>query len=252
MKRDENVTASGAGSEPEPSFRLPTPRLVMFDVDYTLLRPSRLFEAPGYQELGRMFGFELDLTRWHDAERAAFAVAAERRRRLGDAHDDGLMHAIAEAVIRALGGDDEVRVQAAAAEQIERWHQIENYTLYDDVLPCLERLEVAGVRAALVSNTARDLLEAIEHFSLSRFVVAEAASAKVGLMKPDPRIFGGILEQLGVSPSDAVMVGDSYHDDVLGARAAGMQGILLDRSGRSSKDAPTIRSLAQLPPALGL
>jgi FMN phosphatase YigB (HAD superfamily) len=48
------------------------------------------------------------------------------------------------------------------------------------------------------------------------------------------------------------MVGDSYHDDVRGAQAAGIVGILLDRSGGSTKPAPTIRSLAELPAALGL
>jgi HAD superfamily hydrolase (TIGR01509 family) len=224
----------------------------MLDVDYTLLRPSWLFEAPGYLALGRSFGLELEAARWHDAERAAFAAAVERRKRLGDEHDDGLMRAIAETVIRTLGGDDEARVQAAADEQIDRWHRIENYALYDDVLPCLRRLDEAGVPVALVSNTARDLLEAVEYFGLSRFVAAKAASAEVGVMKPHPEIFAVVLDELDLAPTDAVMVGDSYHDDVLGAQAAGMTGILLDRAGRSSKDVPTIRSLAELPPALGL
>jgi putative hydrolase of the HAD superfamily len=235
-----------------PALPLPTPRLVLFDVDFTLLRPSELFEAPGYVELGRQFGFDLDAARWPLAERAAFNAVAERRERFGENHDDGLMTAIAEAVIRALGGEGEDRIQAAALAQIDRWRQVENFDLYPDVLPCLQRLDDAGLAAGIVTNTDRDLLEAIEHFGLSRFVAAVSASYDVGVMKPNPRIYAHALAQAGISPADAVMVGDSYHDDVLGARAAGVAGILLDRAGGSTKPAPTIRSLAELPAALGL
>ena len=42
------------------SLPLPTPELVMFDLDYTLLRPSDQFEAPGYVRTGARFGLRLD------------------------------------------------------------------------------------------------------------------------------------------------------------------------------------------------
>ena len=242
----------GAPDGGVPAFPLPTPRLVLFDVDYTLLRPSELFEAPGYVELGRRFGFELDSARWPQAERAVFDALAERRERYGESHDDGLMIAIAEAVIGALGGEGRERIRAAALAQIERWHLVENFDLYPDVLPCLQRLDDAGLAVGIVTNTERDLVEAIEHFGLSRFLVAVAASYEVGVMKPSALIFERALTQAGVTAPEAVMVGDSYHDDVIGAQAAGMVGILLDRPGVSTKPAPTIRSLAELPAALGL
>jgi HAD superfamily hydrolase (TIGR01549 family) len=250
-----SVTGAGPGdaaSADVPVLPLRTPRLVLFDVDFTLLRPSELFEAPGYVELGRRFGFDLDAARWPLAERAAFNAVAERRERFGENHDDGLMIAIAEAVIGALGGEGEDRIRAAALAQIERWRRVENFDLYPDVLSCLHRLDDAGLAVGIVTNTDRDLLEAIEHFGLSRFVTAVSASYDVGVMKPDPRIYAHALEQAGVGPADAVMVGDSFHDDVLGAQAAGLAAILLDRSGGSKKPAPTIRSLAELPAALGL
>ena len=237
---------------PVATLPLPTPRLVLFDVDFTLLRPSELFEAPGYVELGRRFGLNLDAARWPLAERAALNAVIQRRAALGEVHDDGLMVAIAEAVIRALGGGEDPRVSAAAQAQIDRWHRVENFDLYPDVLPCLERLQAAGLVMGIVSNTERDLLQAVEHFGLSRFVVAVAASAEVGVMKPNPRIFSHALGQAGAAPGQAVMVGDSYHDDVRGAEAAGIAAILLDRRGGSPKPAPTIRSLAELPAALGL
>jgi HAD superfamily hydrolase (TIGR01662 family) len=244
--------ADGLRPSDTPALPLPTPRLVLFDVDFTLLRPSELFEAPGYVELGRRFGFDLDAARWPLAERAAFNAVAERRERFGENHDGGLMIAIAEAVIGALGGEGGERMRAAALAQIDRWRQVENFDLYPDVLPCLQCLDDAGLAVGIVTNTDRDLLEAIEHFGLSRFVAAVSASYDVGVMKPNPRIYEHALSQAGVSSSEAVMIGDSYRDDVRGAQAAGITGILLDRAGGSSKPAPTIRSLAELPAALGL
>jgi putative hydrolase of the HAD superfamily len=227
------------------------PCLVAFDADYTVLRPGPQFEARGYRELGHTFGLDLDESRWPQAERAAFLAVKERRELHRDGHDDGLMQAVALAVIRAMGGRGEARIRACAEAQIERWHRIESFSLYEDVLPCLRLLAAAGVRGALISNTARDLREAVAHFGLSSFIGTAVASSEVGAMKPDPRIFTVALARAGVAPEDAVMVGDNYYDDVLGARNAGMSAILLDRGGRSGKDVPTIRSLAELPAAVG-
>src|SRR5665647_1433130 len=56
------------------SLPLPTPELVMFDLDYTLLRPSDQFEAPGYVRTGARFGLRLDAGRSPQAERAAYAA----------------------------------------------------------------------------------------------------------------------------------------------------------------------------------
>ena len=53
-------------------------------------------------------------------------------------------------------------------------------------------------------------------------------SALVGHEKPDPRIFTCALERSGASPERTLHVGDLYHADVLGARAAGIHALLLD------------------------
>jgi FMN phosphatase YigB (HAD superfamily) len=48
------------------------------------------------------------------------------------------------------------------------------------------------------------------------------------------------------------MVGDSAEDDIDGARALGMHAVLLDREGWSDGSMGAIRSLLELPAALGL
>jgi putative hydrolase of the HAD superfamily len=70
-------------------------------------------------------------------------------------------------------------------------------------------------------------------------------------VKPSPSIFMVVLDELGVSPEAAVMVGDSLEDDVEGARALGMRAYLVDRDGRSeSEDA--IPTLLALPALIGV
>jgi HAD superfamily hydrolase (TIGR01509 family) len=231
---------------------LSPPALVMFDVDYTLLHPGPRFEAEGYRSLGAEFDLDLDPSRWDAAERAVHAAVRERRERLGTAHDQGLYEVIATTVIEALGGGDASAVTAAAREQVAQWGRLENFVLYDDVVPCLATLRAAGLRIALVSNTDRDLVAAAEHFGLGAFIDHAVASCLVGHCKPAPQIFTSLLELAGVPAEHAVMVGDDLEDDVAGAVAVGCRAVLLDRGGRRDVALPTIRSLVELPGLLGL
>jgi putative hydrolase of the HAD superfamily len=231
---------------------LPTPRLVLFDVDFTLLEPGDMFEADGYRAIGERFGLALDTSRWREAERAAFATVKRRRAEIGVAHDGGAYRAIADAIIEALGGGPPDAVRACAEAIVAEWVRLENFALYDDVLPCMARLHEAGIRMGLVSNTSRDLDEIVAAFVLADYVEVVVASIEIGLAKPSPAIFGAALERAGVLAADAVMVGDSVEDDVKGALACGMGAVLLDRAGRHDLPLPTIRTLADLPGMLGL
>lgn len=228
------------------------PALVIFDVDYTLLRPGTRFEAEGYRALGREFGLDLDPGRWEAAERAVYAAVMERRERLGTLHDEGVYEIVARTIIEELGGGDPEAVRAAARAQLAQWWNVEHFALYDDVLPCLERLRAAGLTIALLSNTNRDLDATAAHFGLGSLVDLTVASSVVGHCKPAPEIFAALLAEAHVAPNEAVMVGDNLEDDVRGAIAAGCHGVLLDRRGRWDVPVPTIRSLDELPALLGL
>jgi HAD superfamily hydrolase (TIGR01549 family) len=236
------------------SLPLPTPEVVVFDLDYTLLRPGDQFEAPGYVRTGARFGLVLDSRRWPQAERAAYAAAAKRRERTGLIHDDGLLPVIAHAIIDGLGGGPSDAVDRTREAIIDAWSRAENFGLYEDVLPCLKTLRTAGVRLALLTNAlGHGVEEIVAHFALDDYMDAAVSSADTGAVKPAPRMYATLFALLRVSPADAVMVGDSVEDDVEGAVAYGCAGILLDRSGRRrDADLPRIESLAELPAALGL
>ena len=237
-----------------PTLPLTTPQVVVFDLDYTLLRPSDQFEAPGYVRTGARFGLELDPARWPQAERAAYIAAAARREETGLIHDDGLLPVIAHAIIAGLGGGPAAAVEQTAQAIIVAWSRAENFGLYEDVLPCLDALKAAGIRMALLSNAlGHGVEEIVAHFALDDYMAAAVSSLDTGAVKPAPRMFSTLFGLLGISAADAVMVGDSLEDDVNGAIACGCPAVLLDRSGRRRDLAvPRLQSLAELPAALGL
>ena len=72
-------------------------------------------------------------------------------------------------------------------------------------------------------------------------------SAEVGARKPDAAIFARALEIAGVRAEQAVHVGDSLEEDVAGARAAGIEPVLIRRDGSPGPpDTRTITNLIEL------
>lgn len=68
-------------------------------------------------------------------------------------------------------------------------------------------------------------------------------SAHVGFNKLMPQVYELALSLLGIEPGDAVMVGDNWTDDVGGAGAAGIRGILL---GRDTEPLPRTEMISEL------
>jgi putative hydrolase of the HAD superfamily len=120
--------------------------------------------------------------------------------------------------------------------------------LFDDVMPALAHLRELGLILGLISNVDRDIAPLCQELGLSAWLQVVVTSQEVGFNKPQPEIFQAALKQAKVKPSEAIYVGDQHQIDVVGANAAGMRGILLDRSGYFEKitDCPRIRSLTEV------
>lgn len=91
----------------------------------------------------------------------------------------------------------------------------------------LERLRAAGLRLGVVSNSDGRVDAALRAAGLRDCFEVVVDSALFGAEKPDPAIFRAALDALGVAPVEALYVGDLYEVDVVGARAAGIEAILL-------------------------
>jgi putative hydrolase of the HAD superfamily len=221
-------------------------RAVLFDVDFTLVKPGPDLGPEGYRLLGRRFGLELDPARYAEA-RAAAIETVERHPELD--HDEEVWVLFTERIIRGMGGDSD-RAYECAVEMTRGWEQAANFELFEDTLPVLAELRAHGLKIGLVSNTGRDLAAFVAHHALD--VDAAVGSAKHGKTKPHPAIFLSALEELGVRAGEAAMVGDSPEDDVAGARALGMRAFLVDREGRFPEAVGRLPDLLALPAALGL
>jgi len=117
-----------------------------------------------------------------------------------------------------------------------------------EVLDCLQEL---GYRLGIVSNWSWNLRERVAQAGLEGYFEVEWASAYAGCNKPHPCIFEQALERMGVDPGRAVYVGDSYRHDVGGARAAGIDPVLVVRDGDDKDyDCPVIPDLRGLMPLL--
>jgi putative hydrolase of the HAD superfamily len=131
--------------------------------------------------------------------------------------------------------DLDVALAESLAEQY-RAERVACIRAYDDVLPCLERL-AGRVRLGVITNGASDLQRAkLEHAGLREWFDVTIISGEEGVAKPSAGIFTTLVETLGASPDEIVLVGDNPINDVAGACTAGLAGILLRRP-----DAPLFR-----------
>lgn len=131
--------------------------------------------------------------------------------------------------IAKLGGLDEARVPALLDAA---WPLHEAKNLWCKVPAglgeALDAIRALGVKVAIISNSEGMLdrlfadLGILQHFDLV------VDSGKVGVEKPDPRIFHIALERYGVAPQRALHLGDMFATDILGARAAGLRHALID------------------------
>ena len=106
-----------------------------------------------------------------------------------------------------------------------------DFIAFDDTLVALEKLKQAGYRVGVISNLRRDMDQLCGDLGLAPYLDFCLTSAEVGVEKPDPAIFVAALERAGVSPGEAVHVGDQPRSDLVGARGAGLHAVLLDRGG---------------------
>jgi putative hydrolase of the HAD superfamily len=220
-----------------------TVRALLLDALGTLLElepPAPRLRA----ELLERFGVQISET---DAQRAIAAEIAYYRAHLDDGHDPvalaELRSRCAEALREALPGDERVAAIDNAALTSALLASL-RFEPFADVCPALARARAAGRRLVVVSNWDVSLHEVLERLGLTPMLDGVVTSAAVGARKPSPEIFEHALGLAGVAAHEAVHVGDSLAEDVAGARAAGIEAVLIKRDGAPGP--PGVRTIATL------
>ncbi|KRF48302.1 HAD family hydrolase [Terrabacter sp. Soil811] len=124
--------------------------------------------------------------------------------------------------------------------------------LFPDVPGLLSAAEQEGLPVALLTNSAhaptRVKLEALD--LAERFEVVVTTDT-LGFGKPDPRVYLEACRLVGAEPHRVVCIGDSIEWDVLGAQAAGLRAVWLDRGGLGTTElVATVRGLDEVAAAL--
>jgi putative hydrolase of the HAD superfamily len=241
------VALGGLTSAPGPALAVDV-RAVLLDGLGTLLAlapppPSfvaRLWEDHGLRlaeaDAERAFRAEIAYYRAHHHEGRDVDTLADLRRRCAEVLRGALPPRVAEALPIA-------QLTAAMLGSLR-------FSAYPDAPVALAALRARGLKLVVVSNWDISLPAVLADTGLAGALDGVLTSAAVGAPKPTPAIFAAALALAGVAPAQAVHVGDSLAQDVLGARAAGIAPVLLCRAGRRATpapaDVPVIASLAEL------
>jgi len=156
------------------------------------------------------------------------------------------------ASLRAIGFKK--NLDTLAREVTRRWYSYERRVLFRDVKPTLRVLKRMELRLGIVSQnpmTGRRLRREVRALGIAEYFRIIMTSEDTKYDKPDPRLFEEASKRIRLEPAELCFVGNSYANDVLGARSAGIAPVLLDRERREeSRDCLVITSLLSLPSLL--
>ncbi|SDG51273.1 HAD family hydrolase [Klenkia brasiliensis] len=166
-------------------------------------------------------------------DRSAFAGVYDRIR----AQQGGsLRTALATELLGDAGARDELHERTRA-----HWRHPAG-TLYADVLPFLGALS-DDVVVGVLANQEETVIEALTRDGVADHVDVWGVSAVVGYEKPSPELFRWCLREAGVSPGEAVHVGNRLDTDVRPASALGLGTVWVLRG--EAPDRPTPEQLAE-------
>jgi len=105
-----------------------------------------------------------------------------------------------------------------------------------DMVALARELGELGVRVAVLSNSEGRLAELLAEIGIADVFAAVIDSGRIGIEKPDLRIFDHALEVLGAT-GPGIHIGDSWPADIVGALGAGWRAIWFGRRATAVQDA---------------
>ena len=210
-------------------------RAVLFDLDDTLFDHRHCARAA----LAELHNAHPPLQAFEFAEferlHARFLEELHHRVLIGELKLDDARRERFRRLFEAAGmTPDEQLVAGAAAAYRDGYQKIRQ-----PVAGAARLLGLVRQRApvAIVSNNLlEEQQDKLRHCGLDRYVDVLVVSEEAGTSKPDPEIFHLALRRLDCRPEEAVMIGDSWAADVVGAIEAGIRPIWFNPLGRPSPD----------------
>jgi HAD superfamily hydrolase (TIGR01549 family) len=208
-------------------------KVVLFDLVNTLVRHDPWPEERQHEAL-KEFGREIpkeDLRRGFWAANDYFSREAARSPiEMRPPEEKAEVFIEFERTWLREAGLEVSREQAAKLLELLRLNT-QGVVPFDDTVPALAELRSRGLKVGLVSNLDMPLEQFCPDFDLASHLDFVLVSHEVGFEKPHPEIFESALRRAQAKASEAIMVGDQYHSDIMGALGAGIKPLWLDRDG---------------------
>jgi HAD superfamily hydrolase (TIGR01549 family) len=211
----------------------PTTQVFLFDLDGTL-RHNRPSSVKALYDYAVVLGIKDGPNRRKQAARWTHYYWAQSKELAQDIHAYGALNDPfwENYVIRSLTVFDcPYDTAKELAPELHRFmqeeHKPEDY-VPPEVPNVLETLKGNGYRLGVLSNRNEPCQDHLERLGLIDYFELALVAGEVSAWKPDPRIFEHALQRMNASAEQTVYVGDNYFADVIGAKRAGIQPILLD------------------------
>jgi putative hydrolase of the HAD superfamily len=207
-----------------------------------------------YRDTFATYGVDVPVEKIRHAVRVTWAEVRESRERgeerWGAADGEtGFWRRFVGRIFGRVGGHD--LPEPLLRGLVDHFHEEKHWKAYPETRDVLAALREAGMTLLVVSNWDSTLPGLFERLGLAPFFDGFVVSATFGASKPSRAIFDEAVRRAGVPHDQALHVGDSLEEDYLGARAAGLHALLVDREGRHGPDIETITSLRDVPLRLG-
>jgi len=219
-----------------------SPRAIFFDAGNTLVFPNFGLVSEKLAARGaRVTAVELE----RGEQKARFQL--DDAELIRTSNDHARWNLYFRTIFRHCGVTEEMLVSAVIGD-LDAIHRVNNiWEIVPPDVPGALRALASRYRLAVISNANGTVREKLRRVGLLDYFETVLDSHEEGVEKPDPRIFRNALERTGTKVEEALYVGDIYHIDVVGARAAGMDVVLLDPAGlHGDKDVRRIPGLGAL------
>jgi putative hydrolase of the HAD superfamily len=236
------------------------PRTVFFDAGNTLLNVQPNVGGI-YEEVSKRLGCPVPATEFEPQLAAVWKEHQKRQRETPDAliTSETKEYEAWRRLAHGLHG----RIDALTCDR-DQWFEAlhrefgrpERFRMFPEVRATLVELKERRIRVGLISNWDKRLEDILDGTGLSELLDLVVISSLVGYAKPHERIFEIALEKEGLTPNQAVHVGDTYRDDIEGAKGVGIRPVLIRRSDGMSVltgstppnlDCEVVESLSELP-----
>ena len=195
------------------------PSLILFDVNETLLDMS-----PLQKKINSLLGSKLGFRIWFGML-LQYSLVDNTTSQYHDFATIGnaALDMAATALEEKPDNDDKVKALFV----------MEKLPAYKDVEKGLKKLQTAGFRLAVLTNSSAATLHAqLEYSGLGSYFEAALSVDAIRKYKPDPETYHWAAQTLQVAPAEVIMIA-AHGWDIAGAVKAGMQAGFIQRKGQS-------------------